>query len=87
MSEENNKTETSDERSMADDNKKLSDDARGLGPMNTGSVVIGLVDEIVGDGGVEVPGCVATKYEWIQILKHWASEIIDLDFSYFAYGS
>lgn len=71
----------------ADDTKeKLSEDAAGLGPMHAGSIVIGRVDEIVGEGGVEVPGCVVTKYESIQIVKHWAAEIVDVDFSYFLYG-
>ncbi len=45
-----------------------------------------MVDEIVGEGGVEVPGCVVTKYELIQIVKHWAAEIVDQDFSYFLDG-
>jgi hypothetical protein len=86
MVEENNNAETSETQSTLDKTKKLSKDAAGLGPMHAGSIVIGLVDEIVGEGGVEVPGGVATKYEWIYIVKHWAAEIIDLDFSYFLYG-
>jgi hypothetical protein len=46
---------------MTDDTKKLSEDARGLGPMQAGPFTVGRVDEIVGEGGVEVPGFVATK--------------------------
>src|ERR1035441_7807839 len=89
MSEEQNNAEMfAAGNNVADDTKeKLSADAGGLGPMHAGSIVIGLVDEIVGEGGVEVPGCVATQYEWIQIVKHWAAEMIDSDFDYFLYGS
>jgi hypothetical protein len=87
MSEENN-TEmfATERRNTADDTKKLSEDARGLGPMQTGRFAIGLVDEIVGDGGVEVPGFVATKNELVQLVQYWATEIVDLDFEYFLYG-
>jgi hypothetical protein len=49
--------------------KKLSEDARGLGPMEVGSVVIGRVEPIVGEGGIEVPGFVATKDEILQIVR------------------
>jgi hypothetical protein len=86
MLEENENAKMSKAKSTVDDSKKLSEDARGLGPMHAGSIVIGLVDEIVGEGGVEVPGCVATQYEWLQIVKLRAAEMIDLDFSYFLYG-
>jgi hypothetical protein len=44
------------------------------------------VDEIVGVGGVEVPNFVATKNEILQLVRCWAMEIIDLDFTYFLYG-
>jgi hypothetical protein len=83
MPEKSHNAKTSDERSMADDTRKLSEDARGLGPMDAGSIVIGQVDEIVGEGGVEVPGCVVTKYELLKIAEHWAATIVDLDFSAF----
>ena len=86
MSQEKNNTEISVTRSTADGTKRLSEDARDLGPMQAGPFVIGRVDEIVGEGGVEVPGYVVTKYELIQIVKHWTAEIIDLDFSYFLNG-
>jgi hypothetical protein len=88
MSEDINNSETTQAGNTADANKqKLSEDAGGLGPMQVGNFVIGVVDEIVGEGGVEVPGCVVTKYELIKIVKHWAAEIIELDFDYFLYGS
>jgi|ERR1700733_4123504 len=86
MAEENENVRMSKAERPVDETKKLSEDAGGLGPMHAGSIVIGLVDEIVGEGGVEVPSCVVTKYEAIQIVKHWAAEMIDLDFSYFLYG-
>ena len=74
----------------ANDAKKLSEDARGLGPLTgtlgAGSISIGLVDSIVGEGGVEVPEFVATKHELLALGRHWATEIIHLDFKYFHYG-
>ncbi len=89
MSEENSNMEmfAAGSNTVDDARGKLSEDAASLGPMHAGSIVIGLVDEIVGEGGVEVTGCVATQYEWIQIVKHWVAEMIDLDFDYFLYGS
>ena len=67
--------------------KRLTEDARGLGPMRAGPFAIGDVDEIVGEGGVEVPGFVATKNEILQLVRYWATEIIDLDWIFFVYGS
>jgi hypothetical protein len=52
-----------------------------------GALTIGMVDTIVGEGGLEIPGFKATQYEAIQIVKHWAGEMLDLDFDYFLYGS
>jgi hypothetical protein len=63
ISQENNNTEISVTGSTAYGTKRLSEDARDLGPMRTGSFVIGRVGEIVGKGGVEVPAYVVTKYE------------------------
>ena len=87
MAEENENVRMSKAEHPVDETQKLSEDAGGLGPMQVGPIVVGLVDEIVGEGGVEVPGCVITKYESVQIVKHWAAEIIDLDFSYFLHAS
>jgi hypothetical protein len=64
---------------------RLTDDSRGLGPMCAGSLVIGHVDQIVGEGGVELPGFVPTKNELLQLVRYWAMEIIDLDFAFFLY--
>jgi len=63
MSEENNNSKMSEAKSTADETKKLSEDARGLGPMQAGPFAIGRVDAIVGEGGLEVPGFVATRNE------------------------
>jgi hypothetical protein len=63
----------------------LSKDAQGLGPTCAGSFVIGHVDQIVGEGGVELPGFVPTKNELLQLVHYWAMEIIDLDFTFFLY--
>ena len=88
MSEEINNSETTQAGNTADaNNQKLSEDAAGLGPMRLGSIAIGRVDEIVGEGGVEVPGLVDTKYESLVLVRHWAAEIVELDFDYFLYGS
>jgi len=55
--------------------------------MRTGQFVVGLVDEIVGEGGVEVPEFVAIKYELLVLVRHWATEITDLEFDYFIHTS
>jgi hypothetical protein len=67
------------EKPKANEPTKLSNDARGLGPRVAGGFAIGHVDEIVGDGGLEVPGFVATKKEILQIVRYWAMEIVHLD--------
>jgi hypothetical protein len=59
---------------------KENKDSQGLGVTRAGSWVIGQVNEIVGEGGTEVSGFVATKDEVLQIVRYWATEIIDLDF-------
>ena len=87
MAEENEKVRISKAEHPVDETQKLSEDAGGLGPIQVGAFTIGRVDEVVGEGGLEIPGYKATKYEAIQIVKHWAAEMIDLDFDYFLYGS
>jgi hypothetical protein len=86
MSREINHTERSETWSPTDDTKKFSEDALGLGPRQAGPFVIGLVDSIAGEGGVEVREFVATKHELLVLARHWATEIIDLGFAYFLYG-
>jgi hypothetical protein len=61
MSEKRNNIEMSEAGSTADENKTLSEDARGLRPRQAGPFRIGVVDMIVGEGGAEVPAFVATK--------------------------
>jgi hypothetical protein len=68
MFEENNNAKMSEAKS---ETEKLSKDACGLGPMQAGPFVIGLVDSIVGKDGAEMPQFVATKYE--LLVKHWAT--------------
>lgn len=71
MPEENNNEKMCEAESTADDSRKLSEDARGLGPRQTGPFTIGLVDIIVGEGGLEVPGLVPTKYETLLLVRAW----------------
>jgi hypothetical protein len=87
MTEENENVRMSKAEHPVDETQELSEDAGGLGPIEVGAFTIGRVDEIVGEGGLEIPGYKATKYEAIQIVKLWAAEMIDLDFDYFLYGS
>jgi hypothetical protein len=87
MTEENKNSETPDTASTADQNHKLSKDAHGLGPLQGGQIRLGAVDMIVGEGGVEVPGFVATRNEVFQLARYWATEILRLDFDYFIYRS
>ena len=87
MGEEDDKTEAQAPGSAAGNaTSKLSDDAQGLGPLIGDRLAIGHVEEIVGEGGVEVPGFVATKNEILQLVRYWATEIVDLDFTFFLYG-
>ena len=91
MSEEkNNNTEmvAAGRSNAADDTKeKLSADAGGLGPMHAGSIVIGRVDEIVGEGGVEKRDYVPIGHELCVLLKYWVTTLTDLDFDSFLYAS
>jgi len=87
MTEENKNAEADHAASRADQTHKLSEDARGLGPLQAGRIRLGAVDMIVGEGGVEVPGFVATRNEMFQLARYWATEIIKLDFDYFIYRS
>jgi hypothetical protein len=41
---------------------------------------IGHVDEVNGWGAAEVPAFVPTRYELIQVVKHWTKVALDLDF-------
>jgi hypothetical protein len=66
---------------------RLTNDARGLGPRQTRPFAFGVVNMIVGEGGVKVPGFVPTKNETLQLVRYWATEIIDLDFSFFLHGT
>jgi hypothetical protein len=70
MSRENKNSETSEARNSTDETKKLSGDGFGLGPRQVGPIRIGVVDMIVGDGGVEVPGFVATKNEMLELVRY-----------------
>ena len=47
---------------------------------------MGHVDQIVGEGGMEVPGFAPAKNERLHLVRYWATEIIDLDFTFFLYG-
>lgn len=87
MSEENNNEKISETERTVNDSQKLTEDAQGLGPKEVGPFRIGVVDMIVGEGGAEVPAFVATKNEILQLAMYWATKIIDLDFTFFVYGS
>jgi hypothetical protein len=77
---------TGAQESREDETQQFSMDAQGLGPRQAGPFTVGFVDMIVGKGGLEVPEFVATKHEIIQLVRYWATEIIDLDFEFFLYG-
>lgn len=67
--------------------QRLSADARDLGPTYAGSFSIGFVDFIAGEGGVEVPGFAATKHEILELVRYWATKVLDLNFTFFAYDA
>lgn len=69
MSEAKNNAKMAGPASTADDSRKLSEDARGLGPWQAGRFTIGVVDTIVGEGGLEIPGYKATKYEILHLAR------------------
>ena len=46
---------------------------------------IGYVSEVNGKDAAEVAGFVPTRHELLELVKHWASEIIDYDFKFFCF--
>lgn len=58
-----------------------------LGPLTTGRFVIGSVDQVNGRGAEEVPNFVPTRYELVQLAKHWAREDLEISWFWFVYGS
>jgi len=60
-------------------------DADGLEPMKAGALCIGFVDEVNGPGAVEMPGFAPTRYELLQLVKHWAMQILEVEFFFFCY--
>lgn len=86
MPEEESNVSKAGQQSTRETNERTSDESRGLGPLQGKGMTIGHVDVIVGGDGLEVPGFVATKHEIKQIVRHWATEIIDLDFEFFLYA-
>ncbi len=48
-----------------------------------GVCVVGQVDEVNGRGAVAVPEFVATRYELLVLLKHWAEIALDIEFWWF----
>src|SRR3977135_4086515 len=73
MTEENKNGEVDHAASTAEQTHKPSKDARGLGPLQGGQIRLGAIDMIVGEGGVEVSGFVATRNEVFQLARYWAT--------------
>lgn len=59
-------------------------DNSGLGPIGQG-IIIGYVDQVNGSGAEEFEGFVPTRYELIQLAKHWAKVAIDIEYFWFCY--
>src|SRR5689334_19229492 len=57
-----------------------------LMPSGSSRVVIGTVDEVNSEGAQEVHGFVATRYELLELTRHWQRKVLDLEFFEFFNG-
>ncbi len=72
---------------FTNDSQPPNPDADCLGAIGAGGYRIGYVDEVNGPGAVEVEGFIATEYELLQLVKHWASVTIEIHYDWFIFQS
>lgn len=61
-------------------------DNEGLGPLIGKGFAIGLVDEISGEGGEEIPDFAVTRYELLELARFWAREQVEIQWLTFTTG-
>jgi hypothetical protein len=54
-----------------------------LAPLKGGGLIIGYVDEIHGEGGVECGAYKFTRYELLLVAGYWAEQILDIELDWF----
>ena len=59
---------------------RVTHDAYGLGPLGASFLLIGSVDEVNGQGAVEVPEFVPTRFELKIVAEHWNREYLQTSF-------
>jgi hypothetical protein len=58
-------------------------DIQSLGTMPCGRFTVGYVDAISGEDVIEGPTFLVTQYELKQLVLHWMTERLEMDFDYF----
>ncbi len=64
---------------------QLSADSDDLGPLVAGPFQIGALDEVNGEGGIEVPDFVPTRNELLQLVKYWVQVAVEVNYAWFLY--
>lgn len=64
---------------------QLSADSDDLGPLVAGPFQIGALDEVNGEGGIEVPDFVPTRNELLQLVKYWERVTLEIEYFWFLY--
>jgi hypothetical protein len=72
-------------KATATNKRNACPDSEGLGFWGDRGFTIGYVDEVNGPNSAGMPEFVPTRYELIQLVKYWATIVIDLRFDYFLY--
>ena len=70
---------------MTEKHRKCADN-EGLGCSGNDKFMIGYVSEVNGPDSAEIPDFVPTRHELLQLVKYWATVVLDHQFFYFCYG-
>ena len=68
------------------ENEKLVgplDDSEGLGPRRCGPFVLGVVDEVNGEGASPCPGFVPLRHELLALASYWANTLLFIETTFF----
>jgi hypothetical protein len=56
-----------------------------LGAMHGRGFTVGGVDEVNGHGAEEIHGFSPTRHELIQLVKHWATVVVEIEYFWFCF--
>ena len=73
------------EEMTTQETNQLSADSDDLGPLVAGPFQIGALDEVNGEGGIEVPDFVPTRNELLQLVKYWERVTLEIEYFWFLY--